>query len=563
MDERIRLLLDLGQSKEEAEKVVAALDRMKVSAKGVADTYEVLTTVINRSVGAAGSYEIATDRVDHALDEHVRKALEVTQAQKAMNMVMGEFGSVATAAMGSGQPGGGMAGRGILGASYAIQDFTSVLTGGGGLARALGSVSNNIDQMAMAAGASVATAAKLSIAFTGLTATMPFLIPLFQKLWEAMTGEGEKGPAVVVKALDDAKERVEAIQASLDQIMKSRPMQERETAGQVKELFAEEGAEHIVRGLGSALGQSGRGAQMTDRQKQELALAETQARDAQSSVLPSVRENAARNLQSVRTRIAGEMKAENQRMAGEMIGSAPTSAASRRQIGELARGFPAGFPAGFAGHLAEMEPEVMAAQDADEGPGSDAFAERAKKGGEARRVARKRKDAEEKAMEGFLREEAAQSKKGLAALARKAKENREVRDLEEAFARTGEEFAAAERNPSAAAQRRRRKAGVEAQAGQLMQHGPEIVGQAFGPQAAMRASNANPAEVQAMKAQTIQNLEAGQFPADAVLNAFREVAEASIRNARQTQGFVGQMNGIAQQTKRSLEQSAMPSGLQR
>jgi hypothetical protein len=37
--------------------------------------------------------------------------------------------------------------------SYAIQDFTSVLTGGGGLARALGSITNNFDQMAMAAGA--------------------------------------------------------------------------------------------------------------------------------------------------------------------------------------------------------------------------------------------------------------------------------------------------------------------------------------------------------------------------------------------------------------------------
>lgn len=227
----------------------------------------------------------------------------------------------------------------------------------------------------------------------------------------------------------------------------------------------------------------------------------------------------------------------------------------------MATAFPAGFPEGFAEHLGEMEPEARAAQDADEGPGSEAFAERAHKGIEARAKARKRKDAEEKAMDAFLREEAGQSKKGLAALAKKAEENREVRELEEAFGRTGEEFAAADRNPSEAKQRKAHKAAIASQAGQLMAHGPEIVGQAFGPQAAFEAGRANPAQVQAMKAKTIANLEAGQNPMEAVANAFEEVAEAVERHAMQSQRFVGRVNGIAKKTVGSLRQSVNPSGL--
>jgi exonuclease VII small subunit len=340
-------------------------------------------------------------------------------------------------------------------------------------------------------------------------------------------------------------------------------MQERETAGQVKELFAEEGSEHVVRGLGAALGQSGQGAQMTAQQRQELTQAEAEAKGAQSSVVPFVRQNAENHLKAVRSRIAQATRDENLRMAGEMIGTAPTSAASRRRIGELATAFPRGFPANFAGHLAEMEPEAIAAQEADEGPGSDAFAEKAKKGVEARKAARKRKDAEEKVMDDFLRGEAGESKKGLAALTKKAKLNAEVKGLEEQFAKFGEEYEIADRNPSEAKQRRAHRNAVQSQAEGLARQAPGIVGQAFGPQAAAMAGNANAAEMQAMTREIARNLEQGQMPAEAVLDAFRQVAEASARNARASQQFNGRLNGIVQRHQSGLEQTPMSSGLQR
>ena len=105
----------------------------------------------------------------------------------------------------------GERGRGMLGASYAIQDFMSVLTMGGGIDRALMSISNNIDQMARAAGASVEKSAALSIAFTGFVSVLPLVIPLLKELWEAIKG-GD--------AAEQTKERLKEIQAEIERTRK-------------------------------------------------------------------------------------------------------------------------------------------------------------------------------------------------------------------------------------------------------------------------------------------------------------------------------------------------------
>jgi hypothetical protein len=112
----------------------------------------------------------------------------------------------------------GMGGQGVLGASYALQDFTAVLAYGGGLDRALMSVSNNVTQMAQGMGASAAMAAKLSMGFTALTVALPVLIPLVKDFWAQMTGQGADLAADKLKAI------TENLEAARDEFQKLREM---------------------------------------------------------------------------------------------------------------------------------------------------------------------------------------------------------------------------------------------------------------------------------------------------------------------------------------------------
>ena len=90
-------------------------------------------------------------------------------------------------------------------------------------------------------------------------------------------------------------------------------------------------------------------------------------------------------------------------------------------------------------------------------------------------------------------------------------------------------------------------------ADRLMAQGPGIVGEAFGPEAAQAASNATPAEVQAMRKETLENLKSGEMPYEAVLNAFREVWQASQRNAKDNARFSGQLRGFSGRAKSSTQ----------
>jgi hypothetical protein len=561
----VQLLIEiLGQ--DGLDKLAQAAERASTSAKKAAGSYEVLDTVVNKSVGVAGTYEIATDRVNHELDEQVRKAIEATQAQKAMNMVMSEFGSVATAAAGSGQHGAG--GRGIMGASYALQDFTSVLTGGGGLARALGSITNNFDQMAMAAGASVATAAKLSIGFTGLVALLPIVTPLFESLWKAMAGGEDKGPETVVKALDAAQERLEKIRGELDKILKSTPSGGHETAQGFRDLFAEEGGGKIVGGLAQSMAASGRGATMTDAERhatsddaveREVQVAQMNASRAGRSLSPDeeavIRARARANQQAAKDAAQSRINTANVEAAGKIVGAAPTEKGARDTLRAMAGRFPGAFPSGFAGHLGEMEPEAVAKGEAE-----DAEAE-AQEGRIHERLEKRRKDRAAKAAQDREAEQVAEKRRRQEEAAAKAAaraEERQQADEQRDLERSNREWQRGKKG--------RAHAGIEAQADQLMANGVGIVGQAFGPRAAAMASNASPAEVQAMKERTMANLEHGQLPADAILSAFQQVADAAARSASQNQQFVSRLNRVAGMTSRlhrGTEQTPMSSGLQR
>jgi hypothetical protein len=221
-DEIIRLLLDMGVSKENVQAVAKELQGLRVTTIEAKQGYEVLERQI-------GTYTVSTAQAATAEDKAVAAALEQTRAQKALTSALADtttathaVSTAATGAVGTRAAGG----RGLLGASYAFQDFASVLSQGGAnaLPRALGAVSNNLDQIAMTAGLSAAAAGGLSVAFTGLVAVLPVLIPLFEKGWKAIGGGhySEKVP----QAAEDLDRLTESIKKNKDELEELRKKQE-------------------------------------------------------------------------------------------------------------------------------------------------------------------------------------------------------------------------------------------------------------------------------------------------------------------------------------------------
>ncbi len=89
-------------------------------------------------------------------------------------------------------------GRGVLQTSYAVQDFTAVLSGGGGLSRALGSVQNNIPVLLEQLGMSAGLAGTVSLVSVGLGVAIPLLMQFAGAEKEA-AGEAKKLAAEVEK----------------------------------------------------------------------------------------------------------------------------------------------------------------------------------------------------------------------------------------------------------------------------------------------------------------------------------------------------------------------------
>lgn len=150
-DEIIRLVLDLVNTQDPAE-VARKLDQLKRNVQGVADTYEVLERQV-------GEYEVAEGKAANAMDEAVRKAVEETQARRALNEVLAT--TVVTTTDGQGKMG-----RAILQTSYAVQDFTSQL-GNQGLVGALNAVQNNITGILSGMGAGAGLAGVVSVVAVG------------------------------------------------------------------------------------------------------------------------------------------------------------------------------------------------------------------------------------------------------------------------------------------------------------------------------------------------------------------------------------------------------------
>jgi hypothetical protein len=178
-EEVIRLLLELRSEPDP----VAFAQKMEVLKGKISETggsYDILEAKTGEYAVTEGGAALAMDKKVAALNQEVL-------AQRNLNAMLDESipaqTVLATHVEDTTKAHGNM-GRGVLQASYAVQDFTSVLSGGGGLSRAIGSVQNNIPVLLSGLGLGAGLAGTVSLVSVGLGAA----IPLVTKYGEALLG---------------------------------------------------------------------------------------------------------------------------------------------------------------------------------------------------------------------------------------------------------------------------------------------------------------------------------------------------------------------------------------
>lgn len=180
-------------------------------------------------------------------DERIILQLDTADsAVKARELGL-ELEHVQVAAAGIGHTAGssGDFGRGMLQASYAVQDFTSVL-GTQGLGRALAAVQNNIPGLLMALGPGAGVAGAVSV----ITVGAGLLYENWDKiarLWgQGQTEEEAKRMRELAKATEQAVEAGKRLAATL-------PPEQRQTQGNLKRAVDAFGGEAVLKELQAAL----------------------------------------------------------------------------------------------------------------------------------------------------------------------------------------------------------------------------------------------------------------------------------------------------------------------
>lgn len=408
MDQIFRLLLDTGMSAPEAERVARKIDEMGMAARKTADTYEVLSTVLARSSGAVGTYEIATDRMNVALDAQVRKAVEATQAKRALAMALDDMPHhTAVAAAGvdalTGKPGN--VGFGIAGASYAVQDFITVVSMGGGWGRAMLSMANNVTPVVMSLGLGAGLAGAIGFVVTAASAGVSSL----EAWWKAADSD---------KA-DSAKQKLEEMQAEIRKTsaefkkLAETPTDYEKMAAEGIGLFLQQkpNAERARKAVGAGLTAAEFGGKIDMKAFREVEREATRT-DEQlldeghiraralygSEVTQDVideeaeryrKEGAARRTEALRRRtemVEAARKAKAEEIVTQATVAGPAGDAARKKLMDLSR-FAPGMEElqGYTPERLRAEDEEFERSEAAGEPGSDLFAERARKGTRSQR----------------------------------------------------------------------------------------------------------------------------------------------------------------------------------
>ena len=264
-------------------------------------------------------------------------------------------------------------GRGILQTSYAVQDFTSVLAGGGGLSRALGSVQNNIPVLLSGLGMGPGMAGMISLVSVGLGAAIPLIMSLGDET--AKAGDKAKDGAEKLTGWNDQLERL--VEAG-KKLREAQTKPEEDTEKAVTEALKLAGGKVVGAGYERHLMEQDTAAEEGEFRRR-MATPEIQAEMQFGG--PQLREAL---FKRVRGEIRGEAQATRRARVEAFMGSLPGSAANRQALVQMARARPDQFGQETAQLLEDAEPEARAAADR-ELEEAEAFGERAHAGGVGRR----------------------------------------------------------------------------------------------------------------------------------------------------------------------------------
>lgn len=443
-------------------------------------------------------------------------------------------------------------GQGALSASYAFQDLTSVLAGGGGFARALSSVQNNIPALLMSLGATGGLAGIVSIASVAVGVLIDRFVSASDK------GQTLKGHMEAVNQAIEAyrdklvhtnselaeynrllgeqqklreQERQRALEAKAYEVKEPAPgARQQERAAILERMIA--GQESEVRGaVTEAVGAYNQ--PQRDKLQAEMASLDEQI-SRRSATEPAFALQGLRNRREAIRRRLDRLPAAYAKAGAELFGQARTGDA--RAIGQIQTMLGAESPFADAFRLASVEEQRAqraAAQDADQ------QAARHKEDAELRTEdQRKRDDAMHTRQLGMGKIEfQKREKERLEDEADKAKEAGFVeRDIEAAIPRVG--TGARRREQEARRAREAAKQQEQANARQAVIAASQNMG--FGTPTEQQASD--------MAADAVRNLEtvgnSQQAVMMAVMSKMQAITAATERLAEQQQAMQDQMAGL-------------------
>lgn len=296
-----------------------------------------------------------------ASDAAVAQLVEQTRARKFFNEVLEEGTTrqheviVSAGTMGETLSTNGAGGRGILQASYAVQDFTSVLAGGGGLARAIGSVQNNIPILLTSLGVGAGLAGTISLVSVAVAAAIPLISSFADK---------EKEAADATKKWADESDRLQKLQTS----------SEEKTAKGINEYLKDLPARTVRQGIEAEL--------LSRAQAQGV-----QAEHEQLAQFGVITESADRFVARNRPRIDADVN--------RLYGGLSTDPSARAFVADLAIRRPGNFPKNFATDILSFDRDT-----GDEDlAAAEAFGQRAHAGVESRQKARAETEERRKRVE--------------------------------------------------------------------------------------------------------------------------------------------------------------------
>ena len=440
----------------------------------------------------------------------------------------------------------GLDGQGLMGASYAAQDFISVLAGGGGLGQAINSVSNNVPALVRLLG----MGAGLGGAFSIITALVGAGIPIIQKWWGAIDSEAADKAK---KRLEEIKRQIEDANKAFEKLTHAPTDYEEQSVKATREfLGVRPNAAKLEEGLVASTGEKTALSELTPEERAQYdALGKDILAPGQMPVGKRAYEEAARRRDaaiSARAKLVREGRTRHARGLMARMGEFTAAGdAARGEVFKRMGDSPELFPEGMAANFRGVGPEALKAGDeefeafdADEHAiGSTAYGARKKREREARERAAKERlaEAEEEFAEidGPLERSNAQARSDRLARSRQAKHD---------AAEAKRQQAAAKREAAADA-RDERKHGTPLErqvAGQIGRQFTAATGGTMTPENALAAAR-------------------------------RLIDENNRAQQQAAAAFMGAMSGVGQNTlmwqqmtrqlHRGMEQGPMPSGLQR